>query len=89
MGEACAVFWYQSWQDISNELHNKITVDIIEPVNSAEVLRKHGLREAMIRSGQRNIQRAKIAQKIILKAAVVTSDHDAPMKLAILKNEIT
>jgi hypothetical protein len=30
-------------QDISNELQNKI-VDIIEPVHSAEVLRKHGLR---------------------------------------------
>jgi hypothetical protein len=39
-------------QDISNELHNKIYVDIIEPVHSSEVLRKHGLREAMIRSGQ-------------------------------------
>jgi hypothetical protein len=39
-------------QDISNELQNKITVDIIEPVHSAEVLMKHGLRKAMIRSGQ-------------------------------------
>jgi hypothetical protein len=39
-------------QDISNELKNNISVDIIEPVHSAEVLRKHGLREAMIRSGQ-------------------------------------
>jgi hypothetical protein len=38
-------------QNISNELHNKISVDIIEPVHSAEVLRKHGLRKAMIRSG--------------------------------------
>jgi hypothetical protein len=67
-------------QDISNELQNKITVDIIEPVHSAEVLRKHGLREAMIPSGQRNMQRDRIAQDIILKAAVVTNDHDAPMK---------
>jgi hypothetical protein len=39
-------------QDISNELQNTITVDIIEPVHYAEVLRKHGLREAMIPSGQ-------------------------------------
>jgi hypothetical protein len=39
-------------QDISNELQKKITVDIIEPVNSAEVLRKNGLRECVIRSGQ-------------------------------------
>jgi hypothetical protein len=39
-------------QDISTELQNKITVDIIELVHSAEVLRKHGLIEAMIRSGK-------------------------------------
>jgi hypothetical protein len=39
-------------QDISDELQNTITVDIIEPVHSAEVLRKHGLRKVMIRSGQ-------------------------------------
>jgi hypothetical protein len=53
-------------QDISNELHNKIYVDIIEPVHSAEVLRKHGLRESMIRSGQRNIQWARQAQEKII-----------------------
>jgi hypothetical protein len=49
-------------QDISYELQNRIYVDIIEPVHSAEVLRKHVLREAMIRSGQLNIQRARQAQ---------------------------
>jgi hypothetical protein len=76
-------------QDISNELQNTITVDIIEPVNSAEVLRKQGFREAMIRSGQRNIQRARTAQEIILIAAGVASDPDAPMKLEILQNEIS
>jgi hypothetical protein len=75
-------------QDISNELQNKITVDIIEPVHSAEVMRKHGLREVMIRSGQRNIQRARQAQEIILKAAAVANDPVAPMKLAILQNKI-
>jgi hypothetical protein len=75
-------------QDISNELHNKISVDIIEPVHSAKVLRKHGLREAMIWSVQRNIQRARQAQEKILEAAVLAKDPDAPMKLAILQNEI-
>jgi hypothetical protein len=75
-------------QDISNELKNKISVDIIEPVHSAEVLRKHGLMEAMILSGQRNIQRARLAQEKILEAAVLTNDPDAPMKLATLQNEI-
>jgi hypothetical protein len=44
-------------QDISKELQNKIYVDIIGPVHSDEVLR-----EAMIRSGQRNIQRARHAR---------------------------
>jgi hypothetical protein len=39
-------------QDISNELQKKISVDIIEPVYSSEVLIKHGFREAMIRYGQ-------------------------------------
>jgi hypothetical protein len=61
-------------QDISNELQNKI---------------KHGLREAMIRSGQQNIQRAREAQYIILEAEVLAKDPDAPMKLAILHNEIS
>jgi hypothetical protein len=49
-------------QEISNELQNKITVDIIEPVHSAEVLRKHGLSKSMIRYGQGKIQRARQAQ---------------------------
>jgi hypothetical protein len=64
-------------QEIINELKNKITVDIIEPVHSAELLRKHGLREAIIRYGQRNIQRARHAQEIILEAAVLANDPDA------------
>jgi hypothetical protein len=76
-------------QDIINELQDTINVDIIEPVHSYELLRKHGLREAMIRSGEQNIQRARQAQEIILKAAVVENDPDAPMKLAILQNEIS
>jgi hypothetical protein len=42
----------------------------------------------MIRSGQRNIQWARQAQEIILEAAVLANDPDAPMKLAILQNEI-
>jgi hypothetical protein len=71
-------------QDISNELHNKNTVDIIELVDSDKVLWKHGLREAMIRSEKRKIQWARQAQEIILKAAVLAKDPDAPMKLAIL-----
>jgi hypothetical protein len=75
-------------QDTSNERQNKINVDIIEPVHSAELLRKHGLRKSMIRSGKLNIQRARQAQEIIFKATVDANDPDAPMKLAILQNEI-
>jgi hypothetical protein len=43
----------------------------------------------MIRNGQLNIQQARQAQKTILKAAVqAVTDMDAPMRLAILQNEI-
>jgi hypothetical protein len=76
-------------QDVRNELQNKIYVNIIKPVHYAEVLRKIGLWEAMIRSGQRNIQRARQAQEKIFEAAVLAKDPDAPMKLTILQNEIT
>jgi hypothetical protein len=42
----------------------------------------------MIRSSQRNIQRARQAQEKIFEAAVLAKDPDATMKLAILQNEI-
>ena len=44
-------------QDISNELQNKITVILVEPVYNDDVLLKHSLRETMICNGQMNIQR--------------------------------
>jgi hypothetical protein len=44
--------------DISNELQSNITVILIEPGHTDDVLLKHGLRETMIRKGQMNIQRA-------------------------------
>jgi hypothetical protein len=75
-------------QKISNELQNKITVDIIEPVHSAEVLRKHVLRKFIIRSGQQQNQLARQPQEIILEAAVLAKDPDAPTKLEILQNDI-
>jgi hypothetical protein len=43
----------------------------------------------MIGSGKRNIQWARTSQEIILKAAVVASDPDAPMKLEIMQNGIS
>jgi hypothetical protein len=76
-------------QDISNELQNKITIILVDPVHTDEVLLKHGLRETMIRQGQMNIQRDRKSQETILDAAVIAGiDMEAPMKLAILQNEI-
>jgi hypothetical protein len=77
-------------QDVSNELQNKITVILVEPVHTDDVLLKHSLREIMIRNGQMNIQRARKSQETILDAAVLAGlDMEAPMKLALLQNEIT
>jgi hypothetical protein len=80
-------------QDISNELQNKITVIIIEPVHTDDVILKYSLRETMIRNGQINIQRARKSQETILDAAVLAVlagiDMEAPMKLALLQNEIS
>jgi hypothetical protein len=77
-------------QDISNELQNKFTVIIVEPVHTDDVLLKYGLRETMIRTGQMNIQRARKAQETILDAEVLAGiDMEAPMKLALLQNEIS
>jgi hypothetical protein len=76
-------------QDISNELQNKITVILVEPVRTDDVLLKHSLRENMIRNDHMNIQRAQKAQETILDAAVLAGlDMEAPMKLALLQNEI-
>jgi hypothetical protein len=57
-------------QDISNELQNKITVILVEPVHTDDVLLKHSLRETTIRNGQINIQRDRKAQETILETAV-------------------
>jgi hypothetical protein len=76
-------------QDISNELLNKSTVILIEPVHTDNVLTRHGIREVMIRTGQLNIQRAQKSQETILKATMTPGiDLEAPIKLAVLQNEI-
>ena len=72
-------------QDISNELQNKLTVNLVEPVHAPEVIAQHIIRERMIRTGQTNIQTEMKTQNIILEAAVTAGiDDAAPMKLAIL-----
>ena len=45
-------------QDISNELQNKSTVKLPEPTHTVQVLAKHTTREALIRTGQKNLQTA-------------------------------
>jgi hypothetical protein len=75
-------------QDINNEM-KKNWVVLAEPVHTDDVVSRHGVREVMIRNGQLNIQRARLAQETILKAAVqVGTDMDDPMKLTILQKDI-
>ena len=76
-------------QDISNELQNKTTVTLPEPTHTQAVLARHATKELMIRNGQACIQNARLSQQVILEAAVTAGlDPEAPMKLAILENEI-
>jgi hypothetical protein len=76
-------------QDISNELQNKIPVVLLEPVHTPKVLARHVIREQMVRTGEENLQRARLSKRVILEAAAALgADPDAPMQLAILDNEI-
>jgi hypothetical protein len=76
-------------QDISNELQNNITLILVKPVHTNDVLLKHSLIETMILNGQMNIQRARKAQETILEAAARAGlDMEALMKLTLLQNEI-
>ena len=78
-------------QDISNELLNKLTVVLEEPVHTDVVMARHATREVLVRTAQRNILAARRAQETILQAAIVTggvANEEAPMKLALLQNEI-
>jgi hypothetical protein len=77
------------WQDISNELQNKIPVMLSEPVHTPEVLARHAIHEQMVRTGEENLQRASLSERVILEAAAALgADPDAPMQLAILDNQI-
>jgi transposase len=66
-----------------------VTVALVEPVHMPEVLARHAIREQMIRTGQTNIQQARRLQEALLEAHVVAgTELGAPMKLAVLRNEI-
>ena len=76
-------------QDISNELQNKITVNLVEPVHTPEVIAIHAIQERMNRTGQANIQTARETQRTIIEKKVTGGiDDEASMELAILENEI-
>jgi hypothetical protein len=90
MGKAGTVCRNQLWARHQYEMQNKITVILIEPVHTDDVLLKHSLIETMIRNGQMNIQRARKAQETIQETAVQEGlDMKAPMKLALLQNDIS
>jgi hypothetical protein len=76
-------------QDISNELQNKMTVTLPEPTHMDAVMQRHMQHEQMIRNAQAKLSVAHEQQCILLEAAVAAQlDADAPMKLAVLENEI-
>jgi hypothetical protein len=71
-------------------LQNNISIVLIDPVQTNDVLMRHSVRDVMIRIGQMNIQRARQAQDAILRAAVLAGIYmDAQMKLLILQKEIS
>jgi len=72
-------------QDISNELQNKVEVVIPEPTHSADVLARHTAREQMIRQAQANLRMAREGQLTLLRAS---TDPEAPLKVAVLENEM-
>jgi hypothetical protein len=77
-------------QDISNELQNKMTVTLPKPTHMDAVMQCHMQCVQMIRNVQAKLSVAREQQCILLEAAVAAQqDADAPMKLAILENEIT
>ena len=76
-------------QDISNELQNKTTVVLPEPEYEQATIDRHTARTAVVRSGEARILAAREQQQTILEAAVAAAtDDEAPMKLALLQNEM-
>jgi hypothetical protein len=73
---------------ISNELMNKKTVTISEPEYTQEILDKHAIRAQRVLNQQQRLQAARRAQENAFQLAVLAGDLDAPMRLAILENEI-
>jgi hypothetical protein len=76
-------------QTISNELQNKLTVILPEPVHSTAILLRHATRSTMIRTAQKDVLDAREEQRTDLENAVTAGvDAEAKMKLVLLKNAI-
>jgi hypothetical protein len=72
----------------SNELTNRTTVTIAEPVYPPAAIARHAIREELVREGQVNMQIARMEEQAILEQEVAAGDRPAKMKLAALNNEI-
>ncbi len=77
-------------QDISNELQNKTTVLIAEPVHAPVILSRNQARETVIRAGQDIIQAARRASQASLEAEITlgTDVRANNVELAGLINDI-
>ena len=73
--------------DTSNELLDKTPVVMPTPEHTQEVLDKHKTRVVRLRVQEQQLAAARTIKQAALEASVV-SDHDAPMALAMLDNEI-
>jgi len=74
--------------DISNELQNKTTVTIPEPVHTQQVLDKHSDRVIRLRAQQARLANARAVKKTALETAITAGEDDVAMQLAILENQI-
>ena len=74
--------------DISNELQNKTKVTIPKPEHSQEILDRHQDRVTRLQGQNLRLALARDTMKQSLEDQVADGDTNAPMKLAILENEI-
>ena len=76
-------------QEISNELQNRVTFILPEPVYAPAVMTRHAKRVKIIRTGQDALKKAREAKRSKLEAEVnAGTNPDAEIDLAILNNEI-
>jgi hypothetical protein len=76
-------------QEISNELQNRVTFVLQEPVYDPEVTKRHNKRVRVIRSGQQALKKAREARLSKLEKEVQAgTNQDAEIQLAILTDEI-